>query len=93
VEIMDRLDVRTREAFPRDRWLGGVRLEAPGRGRRWPLDRARPALLDGPFVESKELVGGLFWLQVSSLDEAVSWARETPFVDEVTLEIRELWWS
>ncbi len=33
---------------------------------------------DGPFVESKEAVGGYFLLQVNSLDEAVTIAQECP---------------
>ncbi|HXJ56460.1 MAG TPA: YciI family protein [Verrucomicrobiae bacterium] len=33
---------------------------------------------DGPFVESKEAVGGYFYLQVADLDEAVEIAKECP---------------
>jgi hypothetical protein len=49
-------------------------------------------VLDGPFAESKELVGGFYILEVASLDEAVAWARRCPVglgLDNV-LEIRAL---
>jgi len=35
-------------------------------------------VVDGPFAESKEAIGGYFLLQVNSLDEAVAIARECP---------------
>jgi hypothetical protein len=49
--------------------------------------------MDGPFLESKEVIGGLFFLRFASLDEAVEWAGATPFVAHGALEIRELWRS
>ena len=36
---------------------------------------------DGPFAESKEAVGGYFFLHVSSLDEAVAIAKQCPGLD------------
>lgn len=35
-------------------------------------------LLDGPFVESKELVGGFYLIDVASRDEAIAWALRAP---------------
>ena len=34
--------------------------------------------MDGPFAESKELVGGFYLIEVSSLDEAIQWALRAP---------------
>ncbi|QSB15156.1 YciI family protein [Natronosporangium hydrolyticum] len=54
---------------PSDR---GVRLRYSGRDR---------TIRDGPFTETKELIAG-FWLwQVSSLAEAIEWAKRIPFPD------------
>ncbi|MFO0682149.1 MAG: YciI family protein [Sandaracinus sp.] len=89
IEVMDRIDARTRNGFPGERWLGGVRLEAPRTGRRL----ASGTIFDGPFLESKEVIGGLFFLRMQSMAEAVAWAAQTPFVDEGALEIREVWRS
>jgi len=91
--IMDRIDADTHDRFPVERFAGGVRLEAPGRGRQIVSPAGKRAAFDGPFLESKEVIGGVFFLRMASLDEAVSWASETQFVAHGALEIRELWRS
>jgi hypothetical protein len=91
VEVMDRIDEETRGRFPEASFLGGLRLEPPKSGRRIVTPGARRATFDGPFLESKEVIGGLLLLRMTSIDEAVRWAGETRFVVHGTLEIRELW--
>jgi hypothetical protein len=93
IDVMDRIDASTRDGFPVERSLGGVRLEAPGRGRRVTAVGGRRAVFDGPFLESKEVIGGLFFMRMSSLDEAVDWVTRTEFVKYGAVEIRELWRS
>ena len=72
----------------------GVMLAAEGlhpsaRGARVRFDGARRSVVDGPFAETKELIAG-FWLwQCRSLDEAIEWARRSPF-RESELEIRQV---
>ncbi len=91
IDVMDRIDASTDNRFPPGRFLGGVRLDAPGRGGR--LARGGRAVFDGPFLESKEVIGGLFFMRAGSLDEAVEWAQGSGFVKHGVLEIRELWRS
>jgi hypothetical protein len=91
IDVMDRIDERTHEHFPEDQFRGGVRLEPPSRGRQVGQKGGRRAVFDGPFLESKEVIGGLFFMRMVSLDEAVEWAKHSAFVDEGVLEIRELW--
>ncbi len=94
VDVMDRVDNEsTRDLFPGGRFLAGVRLEAPGRGRRVASTGGRRAVFDGPFLEGKEVIGGLFFMRMASLDEAVQWASQTAFVKHGAVEIRELWRS
>ena len=93
IDVMDRIDESTREGFPVGRTLGGVRLLEPGRGRRVASTGGRRAVFDGPFLESKEVIGGLFFLRMASLDEAVDWAGGSEFVKHGAVEIRELWRS
>jgi len=62
-------------------------------GVRVRLANGKISVTDGPFSESKEVIGGVFFLRMASLDEAVSWASETQFVAHGALEIRELWRS
>jgi hypothetical protein len=93
IEVMDRIDESTRDHFPAETFLGGVRLQEPGRGRRVASVGGRRAVFDGPFLESKEVIGGLFFMRMASLDEAVDWAGRSEFVRHGALEIRELWRS
>ncbi|MBV8659314.1 MAG: dehydrogenase [Burkholderiales bacterium] len=46
-------------------------------------------LLDGPFAEAKEMVGGFYLLNVASRDEAVAIAARCPAVEWATVEVRE----
>jgi hypothetical protein len=64
----------------------------PGKGARVGVVAGKRKLLDGPFTESKELLGGFYIIDVASLDEAISWALRCPvgFVADNLLEIRAL---
>ena len=42
------------------------------------LDGAEPVVTDGPFVETKEALGGFYLLEAADLDEALALAREIP---------------
>ena len=67
-------------------------LNPGGQGARIEVNRGKRALVDGPFAESKELVGGFYIVEVGSLDEAIQWALRCPSgmgFDDV-LEIRAL---
>ena len=46
-------------------------------------------LVDGPFSESKEMVGGYFILECETRDEAVAIASEVPAAEWATIEVRE----
>jgi hypothetical protein len=92
VGVMDRIDAETQDCFPNG-FLGGVRLLPPTTELSIATDGVRRAMFDGPFIESKEVIGGLCLLRMTHIDEAVRWATETRFVVHGTLEIRELWRS
>lgn len=47
-------------------------------------------LVDGPFAEAKELVGGFFLLDCATRDEAIEIASACPAVEWATLEVREI---
>ncbi|MCF1742158.1 YciI family protein [Paradevosia shaoguanensis] len=50
----------------------------------------RPALWDGPYVESKEQLGGYFVIDVPDLDAAIAWAVRCPGAERYAVEIRPL---
>jgi hypothetical protein len=45
---------------------------------------------DGPFPETKEVVGGYWIIQVKSREEALEWASRIPGKDNVTVEVRRM---
>jgi hypothetical protein len=78
----------------------GVLLDASGlqpsaKGWRVRYDGDHRSVLDGPFVESKELVAGYTLMQTRSRDEALEWARRfpNPAVDGgvAEIEVRQLY--
>lgn len=50
----------------------------------------RPRVVDGPFSEAKEVLGGYWMIQVNSREEAVEWARRCPAADGDVIEIRQV---
>ena len=67
-------------------------LNPAGKGARIEVKKGKRTVVDGPFAESKELVGGFYIVEVPSLDAAIEWALRAPSglgFDDV-LEIRPL---
>lgn len=69
--------------------LAGEGLHPTSRGKRVRFRGAERSVIDGPFTEAKELIGGFWIWQVRSMDEAVAWLRRAPF-QEGELEIRPI---
>src|SRR5689334_19786233 len=53
-------------------------LNPAGKGARIGVSGGKRVLLDGPFAESKELVGGFYLVDVASREEAIEWALRCP---------------
>lgn len=73
--------------------LAGEGLHPSARGARIDFHDGKPAVTDGPFAETKELIAGFTMIQAKSLEEAVAWARRWPAIDsekDVQLEIRQV---
>jgi len=66
-------------------------LRAPSTGARVSFRSGKPAVVDGPFAESKEVVGGYWMIQVRSRDEAIEWAKRCPALPNETIEVRPVW--
>ena len=68
----------------------GDGLRPSSEGVRVLFDGDRRTATDGPFAETKELVAGYWIWEVSSLEEAIEWAKRcpNPTGDESVLEIR-----
>jgi hypothetical protein len=64
-------------------------LRSDAEGVRVQVRGGKRTLVDGPFSESKEMVGGYFLLQTESKAEAVAIAAECPAAQWATVEVRE----
>ena len=70
--------------------LAGEGLAPSSQGKRLDFgDDYGSRVIDGPFAETKELVGGFWIWQVSSMDEAVEWLKRAPFKG-TTVELRRI---
>lgn len=57
---------------------GGYQLQPEGTATTVRFDSGKPAVIDGPFIEGKELIGGYAEIDVPDLDEAIAMAKEWP---------------
>lgn len=48
-------------------------------------------VLNGPYAESQEQLGGYYLIDVPSLDEAIAWAARCPGASHGAIEIRPIW--
>src|SRR6266404_3187346 len=69
--------------------VGSGRLYPSSQGKRVRFDGKKRTVIDGPFAETKELVGGYWLWQVRSIDEALEWLKRAPY-DGGTFEIRQV---
>jgi hypothetical protein len=59
-------------------------------GARVSFAGGKPKVTDGPFVETKEVLGGYWMIDVKSRDEAIEWAKRCPASANETIEIRQV---
>ena len=81
-------------ALNREMIAAGVRKFACGLSPKATTLRAQPngevLITDGPYAESKELVGGLSILETADLEEALAWARKGAKLSRAAIEVREI---
>ena len=70
--------------------LDGAGLHPSSKGARIRFAGGKPSVSDGPFTESKEVVGGFWMIQVKSKEEAVEWLKRCPVVGDEMIEIRQV---
>lgn len=71
-------------------YLASDALASDAEGVRVELRAGKRVLLDGPFSESKEMVGGFFLIDCASREEAVAIASECPALEWATVEVRRV---
>lgn len=73
----------------RDLLLAVESLQNVDKGTRVQVRSGKAQLLDGPFAEAKEMVGGFFLLNCRTREEALAIARECPAAEWASIEVRE----
>lgn len=64
-------------------------LASQATGARVQVREGKPRIMDGPFAEAKEMVGGFFLLDCGSREEALDIAARCPAAEWCTVEVRE----
>ena len=67
---------------------GGAGLEPTSTATTVRVRGDRRTVHDGPFAETKELLGGFFIIEVDNLDEALAWAARCPSSADGSTEVR-----
>jgi hypothetical protein len=65
-------------------------LHPPSTGARVSFATGEPVVTDGPFAESKEVLGGYWMIEVGSRAEAIAWAKKCPGSPNEIIEIRQV---
>jgi len=63
-------------------------LAATGDAQRLQVRGGRPSVVDGPFAEAKEMVGGFFLLNCETREQALAYAERCPAAEWATVEVR-----
>jgi hypothetical protein len=69
--------------------IGGDKLTEEG-GRVLTRKGGRLSVVDGPFAETKEVLGGFMLIHAENYDEAVELTRDCPHLDYARIEIRQV---
>jgi len=65
-------------------------LHPPSMGARVSFPGRKPQVVDGPFAEAKEVLGGYWIIDVASRAEAIEWATRCPGGENEVIEVRQI---
>ena len=69
----------------------GERLRPDGEASRIRVKAGQRQVMDGPFAETKEGLGGFYLIECDSREEAVEWAKQIPLRESDFVEVRPVW--
>ena len=72
-------------------WVTGDQLAPPRRGKSVRVRDGKKLVTDGPYAETKEVVGGFDIIECGSFEEAVEIASGHPVAQFGTIEVRPFW--
>jgi len=71
--------------------LGGERLRPTSTATSVRVSKGKTEVLNGPYAETREQLGGFYLIDVPDLDAALSWAARCPGAGYGTIEVRPIW--
>jgi hypothetical protein len=81
----------SRELEAAGKMVAGERLRPEGDASRIRLKAGQRQVMDGPFAETKEALGGFYLVECETRDEALEWAKKIPLVDGGYIDVRPVW--
>ncbi len=72
-------------------YKGGNRLQPISTATTVRAENGKSQVLDGPYTDSKEQLGGYYLIEAPDLDAAISWAARCPGANHGVIEVRPLW--
>ncbi len=70
---------------------GGERLRPATSATTVRAPGGKTSVLNGPYAETKEQLGGYFIIEVADLDAAIAWAARCPGAAHGAIEVRPIW--
>jgi hypothetical protein len=71
--------------------VAGDRLQPVATATTVRVANGKSTVLDGPYAETKEQLGGYYIIDVPDLDAALSWAARCPGASSGAIEVRPIW--
>jgi hypothetical protein len=72
-------------------FVGGERLKPSQSATSVRITGGKTNVLDGPYADTKEQLGGYYMINVPDIDAAISWAARCPGASTGTMEVRPVW--
>ena len=69
---------------------GGAGLQSPALATTVRIRSGQRLVQDGPFADTKEMLGGLFMIEVPDLETALQWASRCPAASTGSVEVRPM---
>jgi len=78
----------SRDLREREKLISSEELQASSTATTVRVRDGETLVSDGPFAETKEVLGGFYVVEAESLDEAIEWAARIPGARDGTIEVR-----
>ena len=72
-------------------YVGADRLQDSHTASTVRVKDGKTKVLNGPYVESKEQLGGYYTIEAKDLDAALAWAAKCPGAHHGVVEVRPVW--